>query len=34
MLLPYLKESNQLIPIEEALGAKASFNGLKEVKGQ
>jgi enolase len=25
---------NQLIRIEEALGAKAPFNGLKEVKGQ
>jgi len=25
---------NQLIRIEEALGAKATFNGLKEVKGQ
>jgi len=25
---------NQLIRIEEALGGKASFNGLKEVKGQ
>ncbi|EED26550.1 hypothetical protein VPMS16_3290 [Vibrio sp. 16] len=38
MLLLYLKESNQLIRIEEALGAKApSFyneSGLKEVKGQ
>ncbi|KJY85475.1 phosphopyruvate hydratase [Vibrio galatheae] len=34
MLLPYLKESNQLIRIEEALGERAPFNGLKEVKGQ
>ncbi|MDI6936869.1 hypothetical protein QMN21_35630, partial [Serratia sp. Se-PFBMAAmG] len=25
---------NQLIRIEEALGDKAPFNGLKEVKGQ
>ncbi|MGO2320877.1 MAG: hypothetical protein ACTH6O_18275, partial [Vibrio toranzoniae] len=25
---------NQLIRIEEALGSKAPFNGLKEVKGQ
>ncbi|KPH26076.1 phosphopyruvate hydratase [Vibrio coralliilyticus] len=34
MLLPYLKESNQLTRIEEALGSKAPYNGLKEVKGQ
>jgi enolase len=27
-------KSNQLIRIEEALGAKAPYNGLKEVKGQ
>ncbi|MFS7180606.1 hypothetical protein AB6846_10040 [Serratia proteamaculans] len=25
---------NQLIRIEEALGSRAPFNGLKEVKGQ
>ncbi|MDF4798429.1 phosphopyruvate hydratase, partial [Vibrio parahaemolyticus] len=25
---------NQLIRIEEALGERAPFNGLKEVKGQ
>ncbi|KJY76998.1 phosphopyruvate hydratase [Vibrio coralliilyticus] len=34
MLLLYLKESNQLIRIEEALGSKTPYNGLKEVKGQ
>ncbi|ERB62549.1 phosphopyruvate hydratase [Vibrio coralliilyticus OCN008] len=34
MLLLHVKESNQLIRIEEALGAKAPYNGLKEVKGQ
>ncbi|EFO37913.1 enolase (2-phosphoglycerate dehydratase) (2-phospho-D-glycerate hydro-lyase) [Vibrio parahaemolyticus Peru-466] len=34
VLLLYLKESNQLIRIEEALGERAPFNGLKEVKGQ
>ncbi|AIU67830.1 phosphopyruvate hydratase [Vibrio coralliilyticus] len=34
MLLPYLKESYHLIRIEEALGSKAPYNGLKEVKGQ
>ena len=28
------KKSNQLIRIEEALGERAPFNGLKEVKGQ
>jgi enolase len=25
---------NQLIRIEEALGAQAPYNGLKEIKGQ
>ncbi|ANN25513.1 phosphopyruvate hydratase [Vibrio vulnificus] len=34
MLLLCLKESNQLIRIEEALAGRAPFNGLKEVKGQ
>ncbi|EGQ8310145.1 hypothetical protein DC897_RS02650 [Vibrio parahaemolyticus] len=34
VLLLYLKESNQLIRIEEALGERAPFNGLKDVKGQ
>ncbi|EGQ7775320.1 hypothetical protein [Vibrio parahaemolyticus] len=29
-----IPKSNQLIRIEEALGERAPFNGLKEVKGQ